>query len=54
VHAPGYAADDDAFSIEPGAMRSILLRPLEPGAVFSGELTALNLTGRVTLKPVPS
>ena len=49
VHAPGYAADDDAFSIEPGAMRSLLLRPLEPGLAFSAELTALNLTGRISL-----
>ena len=48
VHAPGFAADDDAFSIEPGAARQVVLRPREPGASLEGAgLTALNLAGRI-------
>jgi beta-mannosidase len=48
VHAPGFSADDDAFSIEPGGERSLLLRPREPTAeLHEGTLSALNLDGRV-------
>ena len=48
VQAAGFAPDDDAFSVEPGGARDLVLRPLEPGASFAGAvLTALNLDGRV-------
>ncbi len=48
VQAAGFAPDDDAFSVEPGGARDLVLRPLEPGASFEGAvLTALNLDGRV-------
>jgi beta-mannosidase len=46
---PGFRADDDCFSIEPGGERRVLLRredasaPSPPGAT----LTALNLVGRL-------
>jgi beta-mannosidase len=48
VHAPGFTAEDDAFSLEPGRERIVRLRASTHGAVFSGgELTAVNLQGRV-------
>jgi hypothetical protein len=48
VQAAGFAPDDDAFSVEPGGARDLVLRPLESGAGFEGAvLTALNLDGRV-------
>lgn len=48
VHAPGFAACEDAFSIEPGGEREIPLRPREPATAFAGaSLTALNLEGRL-------
>ena len=48
IHAPGFAASDDAFSIEPGTTRHVILRPREPGAAIDGAgLTALNLEGRI-------
>jgi beta-mannosidase len=51
VDAPAFIADDDAFSIEPGSERSLLLRPRTPEAVFAGgSLTALNLAGRLALE----
>jgi beta-mannosidase len=48
MHVPGFTPDDDAFSIEPGGARTVILRPREPDARFTGgALTALNLDGRV-------
>jgi hypothetical protein len=45
IHAPGLLADDDAFSVEPGGRREIVLRGApEPVDV---RLSALNLEGRV-------
>jgi beta-mannosidase len=50
VHVPGFRPDDDRFCVEPGAQRSVLLRPCLSGASFDGgSLTALNLEGRVRL-----
>ena len=47
----GYAPDDDAFSIEPGHERTVLLRPLDPPPGDpSGTLTALNMSGRVAIR----
>ncbi len=52
VDAPGFAADDDAFSIEPGATRRIELHPSVPGSPFRGaRLTALNLAGHIGISP---
>ena len=46
VHASGFLASDDAFSIEPGSRREVLLRPREAGVRFAGgTLSALNLDG---------
>ena len=50
VHVPGFVPSDDAFGVEPGGERTVLLAPREAGASFSeGSLTALNLAGRVKL-----
>jgi beta-mannosidase len=47
VHAPGFRAAEDAFSIEPGAQRSVALYPRAPGTAFDGcWLTAINMVGR--------
>ncbi|MCW2951941.1 MAG: glycoside hydrolase family 2 protein [Conexibacter sp.] len=47
IHVPGYLPGDDALTLEPGATRTVALRPagdeLPPPA---GTLTALNLQGR--------
>ena len=50
IHAPGFAPDDDAFSVEPGGSRQVDLRPRTPDARFGGELSAINLAGRL---PIP-
>jgi beta-mannosidase len=50
VHLPGFQADDDAFSLEPGGERRIALRALAgAGAGGDGALTALNLAGRLPI-----
>lgn len=51
VHAAGFAAADDAFSVEPGATRVITLRPLadDGRALSGGTLTALNLDGQIPI-----
>jgi beta-mannosidase len=52
VHVRGFAASDDAFSIEPGAARTVELHPCDPGTVFEGgTLTALNLSGSLEIDP---
>jgi beta-mannosidase len=52
VQAPGYVADDDAFSIEPGGERRLLLRPATTDAAFTGAtITALNLASPVRVTP---
>jgi beta-mannosidase len=51
VHVPGFVPDDDAFSVEPGHAREVLLRRDEADAGQpAGYLTALNLTGRVAVR----
>jgi beta-mannosidase len=50
IHAPGFHADDDSFSVEPGGERVVSLRAQDPMTAFSGAtLTALNLDGRLHL-----
>jgi hypothetical protein len=52
IDAPGFAADDDAFTLVPGAPRTVALRPVVDGARFAGAtVTALNLIGEA---PVPA
>jgi beta-mannosidase len=52
IDAPGFAADDDAFTLVPGAPRTVALRPVVDGARFAGAMvTALNLIGEA---PVPA
>ena len=50
VHAPGFPASDDAFSVEPGGERAMRLRPLAAQAAPSLSaltLSAINLDGRL-------
>jgi beta-mannosidase len=50
VEFPGFCADDDAFSVEPGGERRVALTAIaghSPGA--GGAITALNLAGRVPI-----
>ncbi len=46
IVAPGWEAEDDAFSVEPGGERQVLVHAREE-LPFAGALTALNLDGRV-------
>lgn len=51
VHVPGFAADEDAFSVEPGGERTVLLHPRTAGTEFAGgKLSALNLAGRMPIE----
>jgi beta-mannosidase len=55
IEAEGFAAEDNAFGIEPGHERVIALHPLEPGAELAAvSVSALNLTGRVKAAPEAS
>jgi beta-mannosidase len=52
IHVAGFATSDDAFSVEPGGGRVIELTPRDEGVTFTGgSLTALNLLGRVAIRP---
>jgi beta-mannosidase len=59
LHTPGFAADDDGFSIEPGGVRTITLCPhhldhLDPaGPVELGTVGALNMNGRLQIASTP-
>ena len=51
VHVPGFAGDEDAFSVEPGGERTVLLHPHTAGTEFTGgKLSALNLAGRMPIE----
>ncbi len=51
ISAPGYAASDDAFCVEPDGKRVVKLRPRSPSTSWAGgTLAALNLAGRVKLQ----
>jgi beta-mannosidase len=53
IHAPGFVASDDAFSVEPGGTRTVTLRPTATGSTSAGAwLTALNLLGQVAIRPI--
>jgi beta-mannosidase len=48
VHLESFLAEDDAFSVEPGGQRIVVLRRSAPGAIpAGGALSALNLAGRL-------
>ena len=50
---PGFASDDDAFSVEPGRPRVLALRRIAgEGEAVSGSITALNLDGRAPIEAV--
>lgn len=50
VRVAGYEADDDAFCVEPGGERVLLLAPRDPNPTFAGgTLAALNLRGTVSI-----
>ncbi len=54
MHFPGYLADDDAFSIEPGHAREIALARVAGGeGPPRGALTAINLAGRLAVAAEP-
>jgi beta-mannosidase len=51
VETPGFVAEHDAFSVEPGHRRRVRLRPVAGSATpVGGHLTALNLDGRVRIE----
>ncbi len=50
LHTPGFIADDDAFSLEPGRSRLVALSALGPESRFGGgTVSALNLNDRVKI-----
>jgi len=49
IMVPGFAPEDDGFSLEPGYTRYVGLMTLNPGAEPEGTLTATNLDGHVRL-----
>ena len=52
VRAEGFIASDDAFSVEPGGERTVLLRPRVADGEFTGAtLSALNIDGTVHIAP---
>ncbi len=53
LHAPGYLAEDDSFSVEPGHERIVRLVPEAGGEWRGGSATALNLRGRVSIAAAP-
>jgi beta-mannosidase len=50
IGAPGFRPADDAFTLAPGFVREVALRPLHDGARFAGAtVTALNLIGEASV-----
>jgi beta-mannosidase len=57
VHTPGFEPEDNAFSVEPGSERTVLLRPDDAAAdaaFAGGSLSALNLSAPLTIAPLSS
>lgn len=51
MRVPGFIPDDDAFTLEPGRPRTIVVRAHEAHSDFGGgAVTALNLHGRVPIQ----
>jgi beta-mannosidase len=52
IAVPGFDLSDDAFSVPPGGVRELILRPHgDPGAGPKGTATALNMRGAVPVRP---
>ena len=52
IHGDGFTPADDAFSVEPGAERSVPLRTSGGGSQFAGAtLSALNVDGSIAIVP---
>ena len=49
VHIAGWIPSDDAFSVEPGGVRTVRMGRLDAKSAPNGSLTALNLSGRVPI-----
>ncbi|HTU78126.1 MAG TPA: hypothetical protein VMF09_05135 [Solirubrobacteraceae bacterium] len=50
IHAPGFLASDECFSIEPGGERALTLRALAPEASLQDvRIAAVNMSGRVKI-----
>ncbi len=50
IHAPGFLASDDGFSIEPGGSRTVTLRPHgAPHSLQDARIGAVNMSGRVKI-----
>jgi beta-mannosidase len=50
ILAEGWEAEDDAFAVAPGAVRSVGLQSLEPGRAWEGgHVTAVNLRGSLRI-----
>ena len=55
IHVPGFAPSDDAFSVEPGGFRNVVLTPDDTAAGFAGgAVSALNLRGRALIAADPT
>jgi beta-mannosidase len=55
VTVPGFAPEDDAFGIEPGHERVVVLRRVSGDAAPDrGSVSAVNLAGRVKIEPEPA
>ena len=51
LRLPGLQPGDDAFSIEPGGVRTVGVRSDQPGASFTGgHVTALNMSGTIRVQ----
>ena len=50
IVADGFETSDDAFSIEPGGERRVLLRPVAGARFAGGRVTALNVAGSLELE----
>ncbi len=51
VDVPGFMTDEDAFSVEPGGERMVMLKAHRAGTEFAGgRLSALNLVGRMPIE----
>jgi hypothetical protein len=55
LRVPGFAPDDDAFSIEPGRSRTVRCRPTTGAPTSAGTVGALNMDGviDVVVEPGP-
>jgi len=51
IHAPGFLASDDSFSIEPGGERLVRLQPCDAEvSLQAARIGAVNMSGRVKIE----